>query len=245
MEKELYNNFSNERIIIKPVSESLGRGIKLYDNIGDFINYSKKNINLPNKMIVQECIDPYLITNLNEIENINTDFFLNKKFDMRLYVFLSSNKNFYISDHSFCRFSALKYDLNNKNLKATVLTNTSINKNITNNTNNLILPIKDWNKYYEFKPIIENYCGKIFENLYKANFNNYINLNDQKFITLLGFDVMISADNEVKFIEVNRRPNLSFLNNTQKKLKVDMCKDYLDFIYQEINKTTKLKTIKF
>ena len=41
MEKELYNNFSNERIIIKPVSDSLGRGIKLYDNIGDFINYSK------------------------------------------------------------------------------------------------------------------------------------------------------------------------------------------------------------
>ena len=87
---------------------------------------------------------------------------------------MSSNRTFYISDNSFCRFSALKYDLNNKNLNATVLTNTGINKYLTSNTNSLILPTNKWNRYNEFKPIIEEYCKKLFKNLYCHNFNDFL-----------------------------------------------------------------------
>ncbi len=58
---------------------------------------------------------------------------------------------------------------------------------------------------------------------------------------------MITHDNKFKFIEINRRPDLSFLNSNQKKIKLNMGKKYLDFVYDELNqtKTSYLKLIKF
>jgi hypothetical protein len=245
----LKNKFTDEKIIIKPVAESVGRGIKLFDNIDDFIDLTKKNPNLPNTMIVQECLDPYLIKTSDEISSDVGKYYLNRKFDMRLYVFVSSNRNFYVSDNSFLRFSAFKYDLssNNKNIRATVLTNTGINKLVCTDTDKLILCTKHWNLFQHFKPTIESYCKNIFSNLYSHSFNKFINLNNQKFVSILGIDVMITSDNKVKFIEINRRPDLSFLNQTQKKIKLDMGKEYLNFLYDELNqtKTSNLELIKF
>jgi hypothetical protein len=194
-------------------------------------------------------LDPYLIKSPDEISSNLGKYYLNRKFDMRLYVFVSSNGNFYVSDNSFLRFSAFKYDLSskNENIRATVLTNTGINKLVCSDTNKLILCTKYWDKFKYFKPTIESYCETIFSNLYSHSFNQFINLKDQKFVSILGIDVMITNDNKVKFIEINRRPDLSFLNPAQKKIKLDMSKEYLDFLYDEINKTktSDLKIKKF
>jgi hypothetical protein len=245
----LKNKFQDQRIITKPVADSVGRGIKLFDNIDNFITYTKKSINIPNTLVVQECLDPYLIKSSDEISNDSGNNYINRKFDMRLYVFVSSNRQFYISDNSFLRFSAFKYDLSqsNNNIRATVLTNTGINKLVCADTNKLILCTKNWDKFQHFKPTIETYCKTIFSNLYKHSFNQYVDLQNQNFVSILGIDVMITHDNKVKFIEINRRPDLTFLNLSQKKIKLNMGKEYLDFVYDEINQTntSNLKVKKF
>ena len=53
---KLTNTFSDQKIITKPVAaiikiyftESVGRGIKLFSNINDFISHTKTDHNLPN-----------------------------------------------------------------------------------------------------------------------------------------------------------------------------------------------------
>jgi len=245
----LKNKFQDQKIITKPVADSVGRGINLFDNIDKFITYTTNTVNVPNTLVVQECLDPYLIKSSDEVSNNLGKYYLNRKFDMRLYVFISSNRKFYVSDNSFLRFSAFKYDLSesNKNIRATVLTNTGINKLVCADTNKLILCTKEWKKFQHFKPTIESYCKSIFSNLYSHSFNQYVDLRKQKFVSILGIDVMITHDNKVKFIEINRRPDLSFLNSNQKKIKLNMGKEYLDFVYDELNQTntSNLKLIKF
>jgi hypothetical protein len=235
--KKLINDtFINTKIIVKPVAGSLGNGILIFNNNEDFLEHTKKDINLPNIIIIQECIKPYIIKDVNEINcltNNNNNYYLNKKFDMRIYLFVSNNRNYYISDNSFLRFSALKY--NDKIIdNVMLLTNTSINKHYTNNTSNLILSTKDWKPYKNYKPIIEEYCVAFLKKLFDCPFNEFINLKDQKFISILGIDVIITEDKQVKLLEVNRRPNLSFLNKKQKTIKINMCKDYLNFVENEL-----------
>ena len=107
-----------KRFILKPVSSSCGKGIKLLTNT------ECKKIKKSRKCVVQEYVKlPYLISN--------------KKFDLRLYCLVTSFDplRIYIYRNGIVRFASKSYSTKKKTSKYSYLTNFSVNKKIVPITN--------------------------------------------------------------------------------------------------------------
>ena len=198
----------NKLLICKPENGACGKDIfiKPYKDMLEYIQTEKIH-----NFILQEYIESKLVRG--------------KKFDLRIYVFLNSNGDFFISEHGFLRLAQKKY--NSKKTDISIhLTNTSIAKNKAE-----IISFHSWdekNKYLEkIKIVIEDVIQK---------FNKkYTESKDIKSFHLLGFDLMIDKKDRIRVIEINKRPSMKFINNLSKSIKQKMVYDLVKFFHQSLH----------
>lgn len=185
--------------ILKPESDSCGHGIKI-KSYQDMIEYVRqKNLS---KHIVQEYIEPKLI--------------FGYKFDLRIYVFMTNNGEFFVSKHGIMRLAYNKYESDTTSLK-THLTNTSLDSK-----NSKIKSFSKWSEHSKYFSKIED----IVKDLVK---NRMIFTSDYNGIHIFGFDIMIDKNDNLRLIEVNKHPSYYSINSIAKNIKTNMIMDYLDF----------------
>lgn len=188
-------------LICKPINSSCGRGIFLrpFQEMIDILKQTRFT-----NYIIQEYID--------------TKLYEGRKFDIRLYVFMDSNKNFSISDHGFLRLAPKKYSTKTSDLLVH-LTNTSISKEKAE-----IIPFDTWSEKYIYKEAIHDVISDLIHTLQLFPYplkNGF---------QLLGFDILIDLQNKIRIIEINKRPSLKFINNTSEHIKKNMFLDFFEFM---------------
>lgn len=229
--------FSNYKIninnlwLIKPKNKWAGIGI--------FIFNSLKNIKNNHYIITK------YITNLNLIKN--------KKYDLRLYVLVSGLRplRIYFYKEGLVRIASEKYSLNINSFKNKFihLTNTDINKssknyvypNNTDDENANIWNLKTFRKYLKknynidfnsinikIKDIIIKTIISLQETLIQNN--NDLNLNDNNFYNLLGFDILITDKYEPILLEVNNPPSISIYDKVDLPIKTNLFVDTLNIV---------------
>ena len=183
---------------------------------------------------------------------MNLDLIKNKKYDLRLYVLISGLKplRIYLNKQGLIRIASEKFSLNINTIgnKFIHLTNTDINKknknyiypksfndsnaNVWNlntykkylNQNN-----KDWNYIYEnIKDIIIKTIISVQQKL--INKNDNLNLRDNNFYNLLGFDILINDKFEPILLEVNYSPCMNIYNKVDISIKTNLFVDILNIV---------------
>jgi tubulin polyglutamylase TTLL4 len=156
---KFHKNYDKEKMyIIKPVASSRGRGIRLLGKLK----------NIPERCLISEYISNPLIIN-------------NKKFDLRLYVVITSYNplKIYLYDEGLVRFASEDYELIDKDEDLQTLENDEgINidvddeENINNNIKNVEINAKKNFSKNKFSHITNYSVNKISENYDK-------NISDQ------------------------------------------------------------------
>lgn len=194
----------DQLLICKPQNDSCGRGIhvKPYTDMMKFIKKNKLD-----KYLLQEYIESKLI---NE-----------KKFDLRLYVFIDDKGDYFLSEHGFLRFAQKKYNPN-KNDRSIHLTNTSVaGKNAE------IIPFNTWDEKHKYLHSIHQVIGETVKRFYKSQ-------SSKNFFQLLGCDIMIDSNDTIRLIEINKKPSTKYINDISKEIKQNMVKDFIDFLQSKI-----------
>ena len=231
------NKFSNYKInknnlwLIKPKNKWAGKGI--------FIFKSLKKIKKK-----QYIITKYK-TNLNLIKN--------KKYDLRLYVLVTGLRplRIYFYKEGLVRIASEKYSLNINSFKNIFihLTNTDINKisknyvypNNTDDENVNIWNLKTYKKYLKknynmdfnninikIKDIIIKTIISVQDKLIQNNID--LNLSDNNFYNLLGFDILITDKFEPILLEVNNPPSLDIYDKVDLPMKTNIFIDTLNIV---------------
>ena len=228
--KDKMDKNPNQLWIIKPVASSQGRGIFLTKNISEIPNnYS---------MIASRYINnPFLINR--------------KKFDLRIYAFVTSIKplRIYRFNEGLTRFSANNYN-SDKNDRCAHLTNYAVNKNnknyIQNNQpfeidyNSSKWTLTSLRQYLEEHNIDSNLLfDKIddiiiktlisCENNLVSAISKYCAFQENCF-ELYGFDILIDDNLNCWLMEVNLSPNLHFDAPIDLKIKGEMIAEIFDII---------------
>lgn len=204
---DVMNWNQNQLLICKPQNGSCGKGI--------FIKPFKEMI----EYIQKEKIHNFLLQ-----EYIESKLVRGKKFDLRIYVFLTSKGDFFISEHGFLRLAQKKYDSKKTDISIH-LTNTSIAKQ-----NSEIIAFNTWkekNKYLDnIKYVISDILNK---------YNTIYGNKDNKNFHLLGFDLMIDKNDTIRIIEINKRPSMKFISNLSRSIKEKMVNDLVKFFQKYLD----------
>ena len=228
--KDKMDKNPNQFWIVKPVASSQGRGIFLTKNIHEIPNnYS---------MIASRYINnPFLINN--------------KKFDLRIYAFVTSilPLRIYRFNEGLTRFSTNNYN-SDKNDRCAHLTNYAVNKNNKNYIQNKQPFDIDYNsskwtltslkQYFEEHDInSELLFGKIddiiiktlisCENNLLSAISKYCSFQENCF-ELYGFDILIDDNLNCWLMECNLSPNLHFDAPIDLKIKGEMIAEIFDLI---------------
>ena len=228
--KDKMDKNPNQFWIVKPVASSQGRGIFLTKNINEIPNnYS---------MIASRYINnPFLINN--------------KKFDLRIYAFVTSilPLRIYRFNEGLTRFSTNNYN-SDKNDRCAHLTNYAVNKNNKNYIQNKQPFDIDYNsskwtltslkQYFEEHDInSELLFGKIddiiiktlisCENNLLSAISKYCSFQENCF-ELYGFDILIDDNLNCWLMECNLSPNLHFDAPIDLKIKGEMIAEIFDLI---------------
>ena len=228
--KEKMDNNPNQFWIVKPVALCQGKGIFLTQNINEIPNnYS------------------YIAS-----KYINNPFLINKKkFDLRIYVFVTSIMplRIYRYNEGLTRFSSNDYN-QNKNDRCAHLTNYAVNKNNKNYVKNMKPFEIDYNSskwtLASFKQYLKEHninSELIFDkiddiviktlissenNLYNA-ITKYCSFQENCF-ELYGFDILIDDNLNCWLMEVNLSPNLHFDAPIDLKIKGEMMAEIFDIL---------------
>ena len=224
------NKNPNQCWIIKPVASSQGRGIFLTKNISEIPNNCS--------MIASRYINnPYLINN--------------KKFDLRIYAFVTSIMplRIYRFKEGLTRFSTNNYN-SDKNDRCAHLTNYAVNKNNKNYIQNMQPFEVDYNsskwtltslkQYFEEHNInselifdkIDDIIIKTLiscENNLLTAISKYCSFQENCF-ELYGFDILIDENLNCWLMECNLSPNLHFDAPIDLKIKGEMIAEIFDLI---------------
>lgn len=252
-----------DEFLIKPSNGSLGKGIKIIQT-GDLIDkYSycdtllKKQKNLKNAKNLTNLNEKNLPSSFNfkKVPNsklvsavaqkyIKSHLINNTKFDLRIYVLISSVDPFeiFVYRDGLARFCSLKSSC--KSLFARI-TNVTMNKQSTfcNKPEKISRLISDvfnenfseeqqkkiWSEIDDLI-VLTLFCShrylvngqqKFLPNLCKLNGKN----SYSKCFQIFGFDILL-RENDLKpfLIEINYRPSLEFMRNCERRMKVDMIK---------------------
>ena len=187
--------------IIKPIFACGGKGIEIM-NYKNTLEYIKsQNID---KHIIQPLIKPKLIDGT--------------KFDIRLYVFLSNTGEFFVSEHGMIRFAYKKYMDNNSDLKIN-LTNTSLDHKKAK-----ISEFSTWKEKTKYMPDIKKMVEIVVKKLMEKKSFHGVGVH------ILGFDIMIDQNDNVRLIEINKSPSMKPTNKISRSLKEKMIEDYIKFL---------------
>ena len=228
--KDKMDKNPNQFWIIKPVASSQGRGIFLTKNINEIPNNFS--------MIASRYIDnPFLINN--------------KKFDLRIYAFVTSIMplRIYRFNEGLTRFTTSNYN-SDKNDRCAHLTNYAVNKNNKNYVQNtqpfdIDYSSSKWTltslkQYLEENNInselIFNKIDDIIiktliscENNLLSAISKYCSYQENCF-ELYGFDILIDDNLNCWLMECNLSPNLHFDAPIDLKIKGEMIAEIFDII---------------
>ena len=220
----------NDLWLIKPTNLYLGINVEIFKSL--------KEIKMKEYVITK------YITNINLING--------KKYDLRLYVLISSLKplRIYFYKEGLVRIASKKYSLEINSLrdKFIHLTNTNVNykskdyKNPIHNNdeNSNFWSISMYRKFLKRKNVIwDSIREKIKDIIIKSIISVYKkliyeikknDLSEQCFYNLLGFDLLISNNFTPILIEINKNPNMKILNIIGKQIKTKLFIDTLNLI---------------
>jgi tubulin polyglutamylase TTLL5 len=220
----------NQFWIVKPVASSQGRGIFLTQSINDITSNHQT-------IVSRYIINPFLINN--------------KKFDLRIYAFVTSivPLRIYRFKEGLTRFSANNYNLD-VNDRCAHLTNYAVNKNNKNYVQNESPFDVDYNSSKWTLTSLQQYLeehninselifSKIDDIIIKtfiSSENNLINAiskycaYQENCFELYGFDILLDENLNCWLMEVNLSPNLHFDAAIDLKIKGEMIAEIFDLI---------------
>nr|CAD7197512.1 unnamed protein product [Timema douglasi] len=219
--------------ILKPSSKSQGSGIFLVNNLSKLRRWSQESKepfnpkSLKENFVISKYIDnPLLIGN--------------KKFDLRMYVLVTSFKPLkaYLYDHGFCRFCTVKYDTSIHKLDDLYvhLTNVAIQKHGMeyNSIHGGKLSVQNLRLFLEGTRG-KSMADKLFSNISHLIVHTLkavapIMALDRHCFECYGYDIIV--DNSLKpwLIEVNSSPSLIFTTESDRILKHRLVDDILSIV---------------
>jgi hypothetical protein len=144
--------------------------------------------------------------------------FKNRKFDLRVWVLVTSDMKPYIFRECYVRLSTEAYKLDNFNEKFVHLTNNALQKYSDNYSEDETLKsTKELEDYvresrkndFSFKIEIWEKIKEIIRHVYKCSEKTINPNNKNKSFEIFGYDFMIDYDLKVWLIEVNTNPSIS------------------------------------
>ncbi len=230
---ENYKKNPEKNWIIKPVASSRGRGIRLLSNLN---------------VLSKKCLVSHYIENPHLINN--------KKYDLRIYVLITSYNplKIYLYQEGLVRFASEDYcNVNsiNKHNRFIHLTNYSINKTSANFDNNISNDFSEkftgskWS-LSAYRKYCKDNClnfsklwNKIKDIVTKAvisaaditieTVKNLTN-NRNNLFELYGFDVIIDGNFNPWLLEINLNPSLNCDTELDLKIKSDLMTDIYNII---------------
>jgi len=220
----------DQKWILKPVASSRGRGIRLVNNLET----------IPSRCLISRYISsPHLINN--------------KKYDLRLYVLITSFTplKIYLYNEGLVRFASEEYNLEDKNKhnKYMHLTNYSINKSSQNFDKNMSTENEccgsKWSLSAYRAYLMKNNLNyeKIESQIKDIIIKSVMTVGDENIsaikkyckhpnvlFELYGFDILI--DNELRpwLIEINLNASLNCDSELDKKIKTSLMTDIFTII---------------
>lgn len=216
---------------MKPIGKAQGKGIFLFSKLSAIKKWKERNNEVESYIVQKYIRNPFLIGN--------------KKFDLRLYLLITSIKPLKIWIHrsGFARFSSVKYNSNHENISDNLvhLTNYSIHKKCSKQTNK-------WN-VHSLRLFLATQHGEETTSLLFGKIQNILLktilsvedklINDSNCFELFGFDVLIDANLKPWLMEVNSFPSLTSTDEEDKALKTQVIEDLFDVIDLENQLTGK------
>ncbi|KAL0274184.1 UNVERIFIED_CONTAM: hypothetical protein PYX00_006665 [Menopon gallinae] len=230
---EEYRKNPQSTWIMKPCGKSQGAGIFLINKLSKLKKWSRESKTPFNPTLVKES---YVISKYID----NPLLIGGKKFDLRLYVLVSSFRPLkaYLFKHGFCRFCTLKYDTSIQELDNMYvhLTNVSIQKHggEYNSMHGGKLSVQNLRLYLEStrgKAVTERLFTAIsWLIVHSLKAVSSVMANDRHCFECYGYDIII--DNKLKpwLIEVNASPSLTSTTVNDRILKHKLIDNILSVV---------------
>ncbi|VEL25526.1 unnamed protein product, partial [Protopolystoma xenopodis] len=233
---EEYKRMPSSTWIMKPSGKARGIGIFLINRLSQLKKWSRegKHGYIGN---ISTCIkDSYVISRYID----NPLLIGGKKFDLRLYVLVSSFRPLkcYIYRLGFCRFCTVKYNSNVTELDNMFvhLTNVSIQKHGA-----------QYNSIHGGKWTTENFrlwlegtrskevADKLFDEIYWIILHSLkavskVIINDRHCFECYGYDIIIDANLKPWLVEVNASPSLSATTASDRIMKYKLINDVISIV---------------
>ena len=219
--------------IMKPSSRSQGKGIFLINKLSQIKQWSASSL-LPPSLRSASSAEQYVVSRYVD----NPLLIDGKKFDMRLYVLVTSFKplQVYLSSLGFCRFCNLRYKSGDLENEFVHLTNVAIqkkggdyNENHGNKwgMDNLRIYLEATRGSEAVDRLFTEIEAVIVKSLQSCQ---SIIINDKHCFELYGFDVIIDHNLRPWLIEVNASPSLSTTTLQDRLLKFRVINDTLNIV---------------
>ena len=234
--------YSKIKFIVKPVGSSRGRGIRILSDKSEFKHLLKKSLirHGKNYLISRYISKPHLINN--------------KKYDLRVYVLISSlyPLKIYIYKEGLVRFATEDYTKGNYDNVFIHLTNYSINKqnisryNINNNNNNENYQnyskwsFSEYKNYFEQNNLIDiynNIMTKVKDIVVKTIISSIDDITadiafskKNSLFELYGFDILVDKKFNTWLMEVNVGPSMKCGSQLDKMIKTNLVSDIFNII---------------
>lgn len=232
-------NFVRERVpakhcqdnwwLIKPANMNQGRGIKIYNTIKEIYSFLAQQ--QPNSIwVAQKYLEKPLL-------------YKDRKFDIRLWVLVTSNNEIYYYKKSYVRTSSSSYELGNTQDYVAHLTNNCFqvqSESYGKHEDGNIITLEALETYIQ-KTKQSNY--NLDEHFFPWAVNHCIDVivSGQKKMKkvpssyeLFGFDLMIDEDLRVWLIECNVNPHLGMPNDMMKARVPSMLNEMLTIVIDPV-----------
>ncbi|XP_014241148.1 probable tubulin polyglutamylase TTLL1 isoform X1 [Cimex lectularius] len=230
---EEYRKNPQSTWIMKPVGKSQGAGIFLINKLSKLKRWSREAKAPFNPSVVKES---YIISRYID----NPLLIGGKKFDMRLYVLVTSFRPLkaYLFKLGFCRFCTVKYDTSIQELDNIFvhLTNVSVQRHggDYNSMHGGKLSVDNLRLYLEST---RGKCvtDKLFQNItwlivHSLKSVSYIMANDKHCFECYGYDIIIDNNLKPWLIEVNASPSLTSTTVNDRILKNKLIDNILSIV---------------
>eukprot|EP00755_Sulcionema_specki_P008474 Sspe_Gene.41051::Locus_19845_Transcript_1_1_Confidence_1.000_Length_2310::g.41051::m.41051/K16599/TTLL1; tubulin polyglutamylase TTLL1 len=226
---------TNSLWIVKPANRAQGKGIFIVTKLGQITKWAKQKW-LQNDGTSSASKDQYIISKYIEDPLLVG----NKKFDLRLYVLVTSYRPLraYLHKEGFARFCTVPYNTDVSDLDNLFihLTNVAVQRQGEEynekhggkwNVNNLQL--------YLESTLGKEKCDKLFASIRFVIIQSlkscqHVISNARPCFELYGYDLLVDSSYKPWLIEVNASPSLSYTTNQDRILKCDIISDTLDIV---------------
>ena len=219
--------------IVKPANKSQGQGIFLVSKLSQINKWTKHKFQDSKE---DASANPFIVCKYIE----NPLLIGEKKFDLRLYVLVTSYRPLraYLHSGAFCRFCTVKYNSDVSEIENLFahLTNVAVQKQGDEynevhggkwHLRNLRLYIEGTAGHEVAKTLFDNISFVMVQSLKAVQ--NVMN-NDRHCFELYGYDMLIDTAYRPWLIEINASPSLTVTTQNDKLLKQEVIRDTLNIV---------------